>query len=118
MTDMMKKLEEWVADPNNQSVLFIRKMRSIAAKGSAGDGRVVATVNGYGKLTGMQIAPMTLALMQQDWKEIELDYVVSRWFLRGEASPEQAKEPWPSSSGPSKGGRRYQQGTHCHAWTF
>ncbi len=36
--------------------------------------------------------PVTLVLMQQDWKEVELDYVVGRWFLRGEASPEQAKE--------------------------
>ncbi len=62
MTEMTKMLEEWVADPTNQSqgVLFIRKMRSIAAKGSAGDGRAVATVDGYDKLTGMQIAPEML----------------------------------------------------------
>ncbi len=52
-------LEKAVADPSNQShgVLFIRKMRSIVARGSAGDGRVVATVNGYGKLIAMRIAP-------------------------------------------------------------
>ncbi len=55
-------LEEAVADPSNQSsdILFIRKMRSLAAQGSAGDGRVVATVNGYGTLTGLRIAPEML----------------------------------------------------------
>jgi DNA-binding protein YbaB len=36
-------------------------MRSIAAEGSAGDGGVVATVNGYGALVGMRIAPEMLA---------------------------------------------------------
>ena len=36
-------------------------MRSIAAEGSAGDGGVVATVNGYGDLVAMRIAPEMLA---------------------------------------------------------
>ncbi len=63
MSKLMEMLERAVADPTNQSqeVLFIRKMRSIAAEGSAGDGGVVATVNGYGALVAMWIAPEMLA---------------------------------------------------------
>lgn len=63
MSKLMEMLERAVADPTNQSyeVLFIRKMRSLAAEGSAGDGGVVATVNGYGALVGMRIAPGLLA---------------------------------------------------------
>ncbi len=59
MFDVQAEIERLVADPTVQtpSVLYIRKLRSLAAKGSAGDGAVVATVNGYGALTRIRIAP-------------------------------------------------------------
>ncbi len=62
MSNTIRSLEEAVTDPTNRSedVLFIRKLRAIAARGSAEGGRVVATANGHGALTSLRIAPEML----------------------------------------------------------
>ncbi len=59
MLDTQAWIERLVADPTVQKpeILYIRKLRSLAAEGSTGDGAVVATVNGYGALTKIRIAP-------------------------------------------------------------
>lgn len=56
-------LEKLVADPTVQKpdILYIPKLRSLAAKGSAGEGAVVATVNGYGALVKIRIARELIA---------------------------------------------------------
>ncbi len=59
MLDTQAWIERLVADPTVQKpeIVYIRKLRSLAAEGSTGDGAVVATVNGYGALTKIRIAP-------------------------------------------------------------
>ena len=63
MSDLPASIERAIADPAVQtpSILYIRRLRSIAAEGSAAEGAVVATVNGYGGLTRIRVAPEVMA---------------------------------------------------------